>query len=59
MGEQTQKKSIKAGLKMLQEKDADKYAKYIVECVAKTKSGLTKSEAEALLIEIGDKANEE
>lgn len=56
---ETQVKSIKAGLKILQDKDENRYANYIVECVAKTRSGLTKSEAEALLIEIGDKANEE
>lgn len=56
---ETQVKSIKAGLKLLQDKDENKYANYIVECIAKTRAGLTKSEAEALLIEIGDKANEE
>lgn len=56
---ETQLKSIKTGLQMLKEKNEDKHANYIVECVARIRSGLTKAEAEALLIEIGDKANEE
>ena len=56
---QTQVKSIKTGLEQLIDKDEDKYANFIVECVAKTRSGLTKVEAENLLIEIGDKLNEE
>lgn len=56
---QTQIKSIKAGLQQLRDKDENKYANYIVECVAKTRAGLTKAEAEQLLIEIGNKLNEE
>ena len=56
---QTQLKSIKAGLQQLKDKNEDKYATYIVEIIAKTRAGLTKSEAENLLIEIGNKLNEE
>lgn len=56
---QTQIKSIKAGLQQLRDKDENKHANFIVECVAKTRAGLSKAEAENLLIEIGNKLNEE
>ena len=55
---ETQVKSIKKGLEQLRAK-GDKYEPYITETVLKVRAGLTKAEAEALLIEIGDKANEE
>jgi transcriptional regulator NrdR family protein len=52
-----QVKSIKNGLKKLREK-GDSYEPYIKEIVSKIKSGLNKSEAENILIEIGDKITE-
>lgn len=55
---QTQLKSIKTGLEQLRAK-GDQYEPYITETVAKARSGLTKVEAENLLIEIGDKLTEE
>lgn len=54
----TQIKSIKRGLKKLRDKDFNKYEAYITECVKKIKGGLTKSEAEALMKEIGEKVEE-
>lgn len=53
----TQVKSIKNGLKKLRDKD-DTYEPYIKEVVGKIKSGLKKSEAEDILIEIGKKIEE-
>ena len=53
----TQIKSIKTGLKKLREKN-DSYEGYITDCVKKIKAGLTKTDAENLLIEIGDKIEE-
>ena len=53
----TQIKSIKTGLKKLREKN-DSYEGYITDCVKKIKAGLTKTAAENLLIEIGDKIEE-
>lgn len=53
----TQIKSIKNGLKKLRAKD-DSYEDYIKEIVGKIKSGLKKSEAEDVLIEIGKKIEE-
>ena len=55
---EVQIKSIKAGLKKLREKDADKYESYVTEVVIKIKGGLKKAEAEEILIEIGKKNQE-
>lgn len=54
----TQIKAIKNGLKKLREKDSDKYESYVTESVKKIKAGLKKTEAEELLIEIGEKVEE-
>ena len=53
----TQIKGIKNGLKKLRGKD-DSYEDYVTQCVKKVKAGLTKTEAEDLLIEIGNKVAE-
>lgn len=53
----TQIKAIKNGLKKLRGKD-DSYEDYVTASVKKIKSGLTKTEAEDLLIEIGEKLEE-
>lgn len=53
----TQIKSIKKGLKKLREKD-DSYEPYIKDTLKKIKSGMTKTEAEDQLIEIGVKIEE-
>ena len=53
----TQIKAIKNGLKKLREKN-DTYEPYIKETVRKIKSGMTKTEAEDRLIEIGKKIEE-
>ena len=50
----TQIKAIKNGLKKLRDKEGD-YEGYVSECVKKLKAGITKTEAEDMLIEIGDK----
>ncbi len=50
----TQIKAIKNGLKKLREK-SDDFEGYVSECVKKLKAGITKTEAEDMLIEIGDK----
>ena len=55
---ETQIKAIKNGLKKLRAKDADKYEPYVTETVKKIKAGLKKSEAENILIEIGNKVEE-
>lgn len=52
----TQIKGIKNGLKKLRETGGD-YEDYIKEIVARMKAGITKTEAESLLIEIGEKLN--
>jgi transcriptional regulator NrdR family protein len=54
---EVQVKSIKNGLKKLREK-SDAYEPYIKEIVGKIKNGLKKSEAEDILIEIGNKVAE-
>ena len=54
----TQIKAIKNGLKKLRTKDAEKYEAYVTEVVKKIKAGLKKTEAEDLLIEIGNKVEE-
>lgn len=54
----TQIKAIKNGLKKLREKDADKYESYVTDGVKKIKAGLSKTDAEELLIEIGKKVEE-
>ncbi|MDD2952521.1 MAG: ERF family protein [Parabacteroides sp.] len=62
-------KAVKAGLKKLRnryyvnkeitnEELYNKYEPYVKEVLAKTKSGITKKDAENLLIEIGDKIEE-
>lgn len=53
----TQIKSIKKGLAKLREKDGD-YEDYIKDSIKTIKSGLTKTEADAMLKEIGEKVNE-
>lgn len=55
---ETQIKAIKNGLKKLRAKDGDKYEDYVTASVKKIKAGLTKKEAEDLLIEIGGKVEE-
>ena len=55
---ETQIKAIKNGLKKLREKDGDKYEDYVAASVKRIKAGLTKTEAEDLLIEIGKKIEE-
>lgn len=54
----TQVKAIKNGLKKLRTKDAEKYEGYVTATVKRLKAGLKKTEAEDLLIEIGDKVEE-
>lgn len=51
---ETQIKSIKNGLKKLRDKDSDNEP-YLKECMKAIKKGLTKKDAEAMLIEIGEK----
>lgn len=51
----TQVKAIKNGLKKLRDKDIDKYEDYVKACIKKLKAGIKKTEAEDLLIEIGEK----
>ena len=53
----TQIKAIKNGLKKLRDKD-EKYEDYIKGIVKQLKSGIAKTEAENLLIEIGEKVEE-
>jgi hypothetical protein len=53
----TQIKAIKNGLKKLRDKD-EKYEPYIREVLKKIKAGINKTEAEDLLIEIGNKVAE-
>lgn len=48
-------KSIKNGLKKLREKNPEAHESYVTECVKKIKAGLNKSEAEKMLLEIGEK----
>ena len=55
---ETQIKAIKNGLKKLRSKDGDKYEDYVTASVKRIKGGLTKTEAEDLLIEIGKKIEE-
>lgn len=55
---ETQIKAIKNGLKKLRAKDDDKYEGYVTASVKRIKGGLTKTEAEDLLIEIGIKLEE-
>ena len=54
----TQVKALKNGLKKLKEKDFEKYETYIRACMKKIKAGLKKTEAEDMLIEIGEKVEE-
>ena len=54
----TQIKAIKNGLKKLRAKDGDKYEGYVTSIVKRIKAGLKKSEAEEILIEIGNKVEE-
>ena len=55
---ETQIKAIKKGLKKLREKDGDKYEGYVTSIVKRIKAGLKKSEAEEILIEVGNKVEE-
>lgn len=55
---ETQIKAIKNGLKKLRTKDGEKYESYVTETVKRLKTGLKKTEAEDLLIEIGKKVEE-
>ena len=55
---ETQIKAIKNGLKKLRAKN-DSYEDYVTKCVKQIKAGLTKTEAEDMLIEIGKKVEEE
>lgn len=50
-------KSIKSGLKKLRDKD-DKYEPYLKKCMKSVKAGISKKDAEAMLIEIGEKIEE-
>lgn len=54
---ETQIKSIKNGLKKLRDK-SDDYEPYLKKCMKKVKDGISKKDAEAMLIEIGDKIEE-
>ena len=53
----TQIKAIKNGLKKLRDKD-ESYEDYVTASVKRLKAGITKTEAEDLLIEIGNKVEE-
>lgn len=55
---EVQIKSIKTGLKKLRSKDSEKYEGYVTQVVKKIKAGLNKTDAENLLIEIGNKIEE-
>ena len=55
---EVQIKSIKAGLKKLRAKDAETYEPYVREIAKKIKAGLTKAEAEEVLLEISKKVKE-
>lgn len=55
----TQIKAIKNGLKKLRNKEGGDYEAYITACVKRLKAGVTKTEAEDLLIEIGEKVAEQ
>ena len=54
----TQIKAIKNGLKKLRDKEGGDYESYIGASVKRLKAGITKTEAEDLLIEIGNKVAE-
>lgn len=54
----TQIKAIKNGLKKLRNKEGGDYEAYITASVKRLKAGVTKTEAEDLLIEIGNKVAE-
>lgn len=54
----TQVKAIKNGLKKLRNKEGGDYEAYITASVKRLKAGVTKTEAEDLLIEIGNKVAE-
>lgn len=53
----TQIKAIKNGLKKLRDKD-ESYDGYVNKCIKSIKAGLTKTDAEDMLIEIGNKVSE-
>ena len=55
---ETQIKAIKNGLKKLRTKNAEKYEAYVTSIVKRLKSGIKKTEAEDILIEIGNKVEE-
>lgn len=54
----TQVKAIKNGLKKLRNKEGGDYEAYITSCVKRLKAGVNKTEADDLLIEIGNKVAE-
>lgn len=51
--------AVKRALKKLRDKDEARYTPYIAECMKRIKGGIEKKAAEDLLIEIGEKINEE
>lgn len=51
--------AVKRALKKLRDKDEARYTQYITECMKRIKAGIEKKEAEDLLIEIGNKIEEE
>lgn len=55
---EVQIKSIKNGLKKLRAKDAEKFEPYVREIAKRIKAGLTKAEAEEILLEISNKVKE-
>ena len=54
---ETQIKSIKNGLKKLRNKD-ESFEPYVTQCVRQLKSGISRKDADDMLIEIGDKLND-
>ena len=56
---ETQKEAIRKGLMKLRDKETDlDYEPYITDVVLKMRKGVTKSEADSILIETGNKLNE-
>lgn len=55
---ETQIKAIKNGLKKLRSKNSEKYEAYVTSTIKRLKAGIKKTEAEDILIEIGNKVEE-
>lgn len=55
---ETQVKAIKNGLKKLRSKNSEKYEGYVTATIKRLKAGIKKTEAEDILIEIGNKVEE-